>query len=124
MYITRVTIVADILGNHTDRSGFLFSVNDATYMPTVTPNSTGGWKNEAGEWISTEALNAEVYEITGIDSGVAVALKFINQGEAVTTTHYYVMMNPAADLSIVEEYVREPIVQNNPGDEMAGEVNE
>ena len=85
---------------------------------------TGGWKNEAGEWISTEALNAEVYEITGIDSGVAVALKFINQGEAVTTTHYYVMMNPAADLSIVEEYVREPIVQNNPGDEMAGEVNE
>ena len=87
-------------------------------------NVTGGWKNEAGEWISTEALNAEVYEITGIDSGIAVALKFIDQGEAVTTTHYYVMMNPTADLSIVEEYVRGPIVQNNPGDEMAGEVNE
>lgn len=85
---------------------------------------TGGWKNEAGEWISTEALNAEVYAIEGISSDVAVALKFINQGEAVTITHYYVMMNPAADLSIVEEYVREPIVQNNPGDEMAGEVNE
>ena len=85
---------------------------------------TGGWKNESGEWISTEALNAEVYEITGIDSGIAVALKFIDQGEAVTTTHYYVMMNPTADLSIVEEYVRGPIVQNNPGDEMAGEVNE
>ena len=82
---------------------------------------TGGWKNEAGEWISTEALNAEVYEITGIDSGIAVALKFIDQGEAVTTTHYYVMMNPTADLSIVEEYVREPIVQNNPGDEMVNE---
>jgi len=85
---------------------------------------TGGWKNEAGVWISTEALNAEVYEITGIDSDIAVALKFIDQGEAVTTTHYYVMMNPTADLSIVEEYVREPITQNNPGDEMAGEVNE
>ena len=82
---------------------------------------TGGWKNEAGEWLSTEALDAEVYEITGIDGGIAVALKFIDQGEAVTTTHYYVMMNPGADLSIVEEYVREPINQNNPGN---GLVNE
>ena len=93
-----------------------------TKLESVTV--TGGWKNEASEWISTEALNAEVYAIEGISSDVAVALKFIDQGEAVTTTHYYVMMNPAADLSIVEEYVREPIVQNNPGDEMAGEVNE
>ena len=82
---------------------------------------TGGWKNEAGEWMSIEALNAEVYAIEGISSDVAVALKFINQGEGVTTIHYYVMMNPAADLSIVEEYVREPIVQNNPGDEMVNE---
>lgn len=82
---------------------------------------TGGWKNEAGEWISTEALDAEVYEITGIDGGIAVALKFIDQGEAVTTTHYYVMMNPTADLSVVEEYVRDPIVPNNPGDEMVNE---
>lgn len=84
---------------------------------------TGGWKNEADEWISTEDLNAEVYEITGIDSVIAVALKFIDQGEAVTTTHYYVMMNPTADLSIVEEYVREPITQNNPGNEIAQENN-
>lgn len=82
---------------------------------------TGGWKNEVGEWISTEALNAEVYEITGIDGGIAVALKFIDQGEAVTTTHYYVMMNPTADLSIVEEYIREPIDRNNPGDEIVNE---
>ena len=85
---------------------------------------TGGWKNEAGKWISTEVLNAEVYEISGIDSGIAVALKFIDQGEAVTTAHYYVMMNPTADLGIVEEYVREPVAQNNPGDEMTGGVNE
>ena len=90
-----------------------------TKLESVTV--TGGWKNESGEWISTEALNAEVYEITGIDSGIAVALKFIDQGEAVTTNHYYVMMNPDADLSIVKEYVREPIVQNNPGDEMVNE---
>ena len=82
---------------------------------------TGGWKNEAGEWLSTEALDAEVYEITGIDGGIAVALKFIDQGEAVTTTHYYVMVNPTADLSVVEEYVRDPIVPNNPGDKMVNE---
>lgn len=82
---------------------------------------TGGWKNEAGEWLSTEVLDAEVYEITGIDGGIAVALKFIDQGEAVTTTHYYVMVNPTADLSVVEEYVRDPIVPNNPGDEMVNE---
>ena len=85
---------------------------------------TGGWKNEAGEWISTENLNAEVYEITGIDGGIAVALKFIDQGEAVTTTHYYVIMNPTADLTAVEDYVIAPITPNNPGDEMAGEVLE
>ena len=77
----------------------------------------GGWKNEAGEWISTEALNAELYEITGVDSGIAVALKFIDQGEGATTTLYYVMINPNADLSDVEEYVRDPIDPNNPGDE-------
>ena len=90
-----------------------------TKLESVTV--TGGWKNEAGEWISTEALNAEVYEITGIDSGVAVALKFIDQGEAVTTTHYYVIMNPNADLSAVEDYIIAPIVPNNPGDEMVNE---
>ena len=91
----------------------------ATKLESVTV--TGGWKNKAGEWISTEALNAEVYEITGIDSGIAVALKFIDQGEAVTTTHYYVMMDPTADLSIVAEYIREPVVQNNLGDGMVNE---
>ena len=82
---------------------------------------TGGWKNEAGEWLSTETLNAEVYAIEGISSDVAVALKFVDQGESVTTAHYYVMMNPGADLGILEEYVREPITQNNPSD---GLVNE
>lgn len=82
---------------------------------------TGGWKNEAGEWISTEALNADVYAIEGVSSDVAVALKFVDQGEAVTTIHYYVIMNPHADLSAVEDYIIAPIVPNNPGDEMVNE---
>lgn len=82
---------------------------------------TAGWKNAAGEWISTESLRGEIYLIDGVASDVAVALKFLDKGEAVTTTHYYVILNPYADVSIVEEYVIAPIVPNNPGDEAAPE---
>lgn len=82
---------------------------------------TAGWKNSASEWISTESLNAEVYTIEGISEDIAVSLKFIDKGEAVTTTHYYVIMNPNADLSAVEDYIIAPIVPNNPGDEMVNE---
>ena len=116
-----------------------FEINSDTFTPYIrgkvigvekvgskleSVTVTGGWKNAAGKWISTEALNAELYEITGVDSGIAVALKFIDQGEGATTTHYYVMMNPNADLSAIEDYISAPIVPNNPGDEMVGEVNE
>ena len=50
-------------------------------------------------------------------------MKFVDQGEAVTTTHYYVIMNPNADLSAVEDYIIAPIVPNNPGDEMVNEYS-
>ena len=85
---------------------------------------TAGWKNAAGEWLSNEKLRGEVYLIDGVSSDIAVALKFLDKGEAVTTAHYYVILNPNADLSIVEEYVIAPMVPNNPGDEMAGEILE
>lgn len=58
---------------------------------------TVGWENADGEWISTEKLRAEIYLIDGVSSDVAVALKFLDRSEAVTTTHYYVMLNPNAD---------------------------
>ena len=77
---------------------------------------TGGWKDPAGEWMSTEKLGAEVYEIEGISPAVAVALRFIDQGEAVTTTHYYALLNPAADLTPVAEYVIAPILPAAPGE--------
>ena len=111
-----------------------FEINGATYIAYIrgkvidaekvgskfeSVTVTGGWKNAAGEWISTEALNAELYEIRGIDSGIAVALKFIDQSEGATTTLYYVMLNSNADLSEVEQYVRDPIVPNNPSDDVA-----
>ncbi len=66
---------------------------------------TAGWKNSAnGEWITQEKLRGEVYSIVGIANDVAVALKFTDKGEAVTTTHYYVIMNPNADLTALEDY--------------------
>lgn len=82
---------------------------------------TAGWKNNTGEWIYTEKLQGEVYSINGISNDVAVALKFIDKGEAVTTTHYYVIMNPNADLTPVKDYIIIPISSNNPGDEMVME---
>ena len=82
---------------------------------------TAGWRNAAGEWLSHESLRGEVYLIDGVSSDVAVALKFLDQGEAVTTMHYYVILNPDADMSAVEEYVIAPIAPNNPEDEMASE---
>lgn len=70
---------------------------------------TAGWETWVGETItetvSTENLRGEVYSIDGVSNDVAVALKFIDKGEAVTTTHYYVILNPDADLSSVKEYI-------------------
>ena len=81
-----------------------------------------GWKNSFDEQLTTETLRAEVYLIKGISKDVAVALKFIDKGDALTTTHYYVIMNPNADLTSVKEYLIAPLKPNNNGDEVAGEI--
>ena len=83
---------------------------------------SAGWKNNANEWLTTETLRAEVYLINDISKDVAVALKFIDKGDALTTTHYYVIMNPDADLTPVKDYLIRPLEPNNAGDEIAGEV--
>ena len=83
---------------------------------------TAGWKNSFDEQLTTETLRAEVYLIKGISKDVAVALKFIDKGDALTTTHYYVIMNPDADLTSVKEYLIAPLEPNNNGDEVAGEI--
>ena len=85
---------------------------------------TAGWRNEAGEWLSNENLRGEVYLIDGVSSDIAVALKFLDKGEAVTATHYYVILNPNADLSVVGDYVIAPDVPNNSGNEMNEAVPE
>ncbi len=77
-----------------------------------------GWKTVSdGEWATQEKLHGEIFLINGVEKDIAVALRFIDKGEAVTTTHYYVMMNPNADLSAVEEYII-PLPTDN-GEEMA-----
>ena len=85
---------------------------------------SAGWKNNDNEWLTTETLRAEVYLISDISKDVAVALKFIDKGDALTTTHYYVIMNPEADLTSVKEYLIAPIKPNNIGDEAVGEIVE
>ena len=85
---------------------------------------TAGWKNAAGEWLSNENLRGEVYLIEGVSSDVAVALKFLDKGEAVTTTHYYVILNPNADVSAVGEYVIAPVDPSNPENEINEAVPE
>jgi len=52
-----------------------------------------------------ETLSADVYYIKGVSDDVAVCLKFNDKGDALTTTHYYVVINPEADYSPVMEYV-------------------
>ena len=81
-----------------------------------------GWKNSFDEQLTAETLRAEVYFIKGISKDVAVALKFIDKGDALTTTHYYVIMNPDADLTSVKEYLIAPLEPINNGDEVAGEI--
>ncbi len=71
-----------------------------------------GWKNADGSWKSQEKLCGEVYSIDDVEEKVAVALKFIDKGEAVTTIHYYVIMNPEADLSVVEDYIIQTGAEN------------
>lgn len=83
---------------------------------------SAGWKNNANEWLTTETLRAEVYLINDISKDVAVALKFIDKGDVLTTTHYYVIMNPEADLTPVKDYLIRPLEPNNAGDEVAGEI--
>ena len=124
------------IGEAVYEKGYFYNVDDGVFSTYIggkviaedkignmlsNVSVTAGWKNNTGEWIYTEKLQGEVYSINGISNDVAVALKFIDKGEAVTTTHYYVIMNPNADLTPVKDYIIIPISPNNPEDEMVME---
>ena len=133
------TIIPFETSEYSYEKGYFYHVDGSVYSSyiggkVITEDHIGGkledvsvvagWKNHVGEWISTENLRGEIYAILDVSDEIAVALRFLDQGEAITTTHYYVIMNPSADLSSVEEYIIVPDVPNNFGDEMAGEIPE
>lgn len=69
---------------------------------------TGGWFSVQGTLLtrlSEEHVKAEIFEIKGISADVAVAVKFLEKMDAATTDHFYVILNPQADLTPVQAYV-------------------
>ena len=73
-----------------------------------TVTVTGYWEGFGAECegkTQKETLSADVYYIKGVSDDVAVCLKFNDKGDALTTDHYYVVINPNADYSSVIEYV-------------------
>ena len=66
---------------------------------------TAGWMDASRKMLTEEHAKAEIYEITGVSTDVAVAIRFIDELEAETTTQFYVIMNPTADLTPVQPYV-------------------
>ena len=45
---------------------------------------------------TVEHLRAEVYAIKGVSAEASVCVKYLDKGDALTTTHYYVFVNPEA----------------------------
>ena len=66
---------------------------------------TAGWITDPAQDPKDENLRGEIYAIKDISPEVAVALWFLDKGDALTTTHYYVILNPNADLTPVTDYV-------------------
>ena len=73
---------------------------------------TAGWVDAEGKKLSEEHARAEIYGITGVSTDVAVAIKFIDDLEAMNTFMFFVIMNPEADLTPVQPWV---ITYDDPG---------
>jgi len=110
MLVAALIITPSILGDEYEGSKYYdYGINDGIFSSYIGANVisnekignklenvkvTAGWKNEEGEWLDNKVLNAELYEIKGVNSNEAVALKFIDGDEAVSTDDYYVIMHP------------------------------
>lgn len=67
---------------------------------------TGGWQYADGSMPESEDLKCEVYRISGVDPSVAVCIRFVDKGDALTTDHYYVQYNPSSDRNtLISDYV-------------------
>ena len=82
---------------------------------------TAGWMDANKKMLTEEHAKAEIYEITGVSTDTAVAIRFLDKLEAQTTDHYYVIMNPDADLTPVQSYV---ITYDAPGQNEGAEIFE
>ncbi|MBQ0126285.1 MAG: hypothetical protein KBS59_08205 [Clostridiales bacterium] len=68
---------------------------------------TAGWIYANDELKDVEVLSGEIYEIKGIPQNIAVCVKFTQKGDAVTTDHFYAMLNPLYIATpLVEQYVK------------------
>ncbi len=53
------------------------------------------WRNYLyGEDTDLELLRAEIYAIKGISAEIAVCIRYLDEGDALTTSHYYTYINP------------------------------
>lgn len=83
---------------------------------------TAGWYYYLNdEWDAKEHARAEIYEISGVSEDTAVAIKFLDELEAEVTDFYYVIINPVADKTPVQNYV---IIIEDPSNQDGGIVNE
>ncbi len=94
-----------ISGRVIDASDVGPKIGDAT--------ATAGWKYANGSMPIVETLRCEIYEIAGKDRTVAVCVKFIDKGEALTTDHFYALCNPAAGVASVSEFLIPTTLPNN-----------
>lgn len=70
---------------------------------------TAGWVDRDGKQLTEEHAKAEIFRINGVSEDTAVAIRFLDELEAQLTTCYYVIMNPDADLTPIQDYIIEPV---------------
>lgn len=100
--------------------GYTYSVDEGKYASYVKGKAiadkyvgekledvtvTAGWTDADGKRLSEEHARAEIYEIEGVSTDTAVAIRFVDELEGENTTMYFVIMNPEADLTPVQPYI-------------------
>ncbi len=123
-------------GENKFEKGYTYSVDEGKYASYVKGKTiadkyvgsklddvtvTAGWVDANGKKLTEEHAKAEIYEISGVSTDVAVAIRFIDELEAQNTTMFFVIMNPTADLTPVQPWV----ITDNPWEQNdGGEMNE
>ena len=76
-----------------------------------------GWVSSlgGGSDLLAESGDAGIYLIEGVSPDVGVAVKFFDKFEALTTEHYYALLNPDADPGPLEPYKKYGLFDNPAG---------